>query len=427
MQHRRARLFLLFGCGLAAFAQGTLTLTLKEAETLAVQNNPQIAAAKFTAGAAYEVPKEIRSNLMPTFSGALTAVGADDGSRLAAGSLNNPVIYSRLGSGVTLSQLITDFGRTSSLAESAKLRAEAQDQNAETTRAQILLATDRAYFGLLRGRAVLRVAQQTVDARQLLVDQVSALAAAHMKSNLDVSFANVNLSDAKLLLASALNGVQAAEAELATALGTPGQRGFNLAEEPMPAPLPDQIDPLLREALQKRPELASLRLEESAAEKFVKAEHALNMPTVGVAASAGFAPLAVAGIPAQYGAAGINVSIPVFNGGLFKARRTEAELRAKAAAQNVSDQMNRVARDVRVSYLNAATGYERVGLTAEMLKQAQMALDLAQSRYDLGLSSIVELSQAQLNVTSAQIASSTAIYEYQTQRSVLAYEVGDLR
>src|SRR3954447_12643529 len=154
MLHRRARLILLFGCGLATFAQGTLTPTLKEAETLAVQNNPQIAAAKFTAGAAYEVPKEIRSNLMPTFSGALTAVGADDGSRLAAGNLNNPVVYSRLGSGMTLSQLITDFGRTSSLAESAKLRAEAQDQNSETTRAQVLLATDRAYFGVLRSRSV---------------------------------------------------------------------------------------------------------------------------------------------------------------------------------------------------------------------------------------------------------------------------------
>jgi outer membrane protein len=123
----------------------------------------------------------------------------------------------------------------------------------------------------------------------------------------------------------------------------------------------------------------------------------------------------------------VNVSIPVFSGGSFKARRTEAELKARAAAQNVEDLANRVIRDVRVAYLNAATAYERVSLTAQLLQQAQLALDLAQSRYDLGLSSIVELSQAQLSLTSAQISSTSAKYDYQTQRSILAYQIGDLR
>ena len=326
-----------------------------------------------------------------------------------------------------MTQLITDFGRTSNLAESAKLRAEAQDQITETTRADVLLATDRAYFGLLRATALLKVAQQTVEARQLIADQVTALAEAHLKSQLDVSFAKVNLSDAKLILAGALNNVQAGEAELATAMGIPGQQGFLLSEEEMPAPLPDQIDPLIRHALQNRPELANLKLEEGAAERFAKAERALYYPTIGVAATGGFVPAAPETIPGQYGAAGVNVTIPVFNGGLFKARRTEAELRAKAAAQNVNDLANRVARDVRVAYLNASTAYERVGLTAELLHQAQLALDLAQSRYDLGLSSIVELSQAQLNLTSAQIASTSARYDYQTQRVILSRQTGDLR
>ena len=160
---------------------------------------------------------------------------------------------------------------------------------------------------------------------------------------------------------------------------------------------------------------------------FVKAERALSFPSIGLAATAGFVPAAPQAIPGQFGAAGVNVTIPVFNGGLFKARRTEAELRARAAAQNVNDLANRVARDLKVAYLNAATAYERVGLTAQLLQQAQLALDLAQSRYDLGLGSIVELSQAQLNLTSAQISSTSAKYDYQTQRSLLAYQIGDLR
>ena len=408
-------------------AKQTLHLSLAEAEKLAIQNNPRFTGAKFVAGAAYQVPKELGAGFQPSLSGNFTGVGADDGSRLAAGGLNNPIVYSRLGSGLTVNQLITDFGRTSHLVQSAKLRAEAQDQATETTRAQILLATHQAYFGLLRAEALLKVAHQTVDARQLIADQVTALAEAQLKSQLDVSFANVNLSDAKLLLASALNNVQAAEADLATAMGVPGQNGFVLTDEPMPGPLPDQIEPLLREALQKRPELANLRLQQSAAERFVKAERALSFPSIGLAATAGFVPAGPQTVPGQFGAAGLNVTIPVLNGGLFKARRTEAELKAKAAASNVTDLVNRVARDVRVAYLNAATAYERVSLTAQLLKQAQLALDLAQSRYELGLSSIVELSQAQLSLTSAQISSTSAKYDYQSQRSVLAYQTGTLR
>ena len=73
------------------------------------------------------------------------------------------------------------------------------------------------------------------------------------------------------------------------------------------------------------------------------------------------------------------------------------------------------------------TAFERVGLTGQLLKQAQLALDLARGRYDLGLSSIVELSQAQLNLTAAQIGSASARYDYQAQRAVLTYQVGALR
>ena len=113
----------------------------------------------------------------------------------------------------------------------AKLQASAQDQATETTRAQILLNTSRSYFALLRAQALLKVAVQTVAARQTVVDQVTALAESKMKSNLDaVSFVNVNLSDAKLLLVQAQSDLHAAEADLATAMGLPNESGFVLSE-----------------------------------------------------------------------------------------------------------------------------------------------------------------------------------------------------
>ena len=413
-----------------AIAQNTLPLTLAEAERLAVANNPQLSAAQLNAAASGQVPLELRANFQPMLSGALTGVGADSGSRLAAGGLTNPAVYNRIGTGLMLSQLITDFGRTSNLISSAKLHAQAEDQVTQATRAQILLAVNQAYFGALRAEAVLKVGQQTVDARQLVADQVSALARSNLKSTLDVSFANVNLADARLLLASAQSDVKTAYAELATAIGLPGQYahgGFSLAPEPLPDALPATVDPLLEAALRDRPELANLRLEQSSAQQFAQAEKDLALPTIGVVAAAGFVPTADVQVPGRYGAAGVNVNIPILNGHLFRARRTEAELRAKAAAQNVNDLANRVSRDVRVAYLNASTAFDRLALTAQLLDQARLALDLAQRRYDIGLGSIVELSQAQLNVTAAEIAGSSAQFDYQVQRANVAYQIGALR
>jgi len=410
----------------AAQAQQTMHLTLAEAQGLAIQNNPQFSAAKFTAAAANQVPRQYRAAMQPNLSGNLTAVGADNGSRIAAGGLTNPVIYDRLGSGLTISQLITDFGRTSNLVGMAKLQAAAQNQLTETTRADILLATSSAYFAVLSAQSVLQVVDETVKTRQTVVDQVTALAESKLRSTLDVSFANVNLSGAKLLQVQAQNELKAAEARLATAMGLPGGAVFVLADEPMPPVLAGRVQDLIDSAIQNRPELKDLRLQQSAAERLAKAEHALYFPTVGVLGTAGFAPAAEAQIPGRYGAIGMNISIPIFNGGLFKARQSEAELKAKAAGANVNDQQNSIIRDVRIAYLNAATAHDRMALTQELLQQAQLAMDLSQSRYDLGLAAIVELSQAQLNLTSAQIANTTARYDYQAQRINVDFQTGVL-
>jgi outer membrane protein len=407
-----------------------MRLTLAQAQNLAVQNHPQLAAARSSASASHQVPLELRAAGQPQLFGSLTGVGADNGTRLAAGLLNNPVLYSRIGAGVSLNQLVTDFGRTKTLVQSADLHAQAQDQSTEATRTQILLAVDQAYFDELRAEAVLKVAQETVSARQLVADQIGALQRSSLRSTLDVSFANVNLSDAKLLLATAQNNISAAQVQLANTLGLPAQAqqgGFVLSPEPAPGPLPSTAQPLIDQALRDRPDAAALRLEQTSAERTANAEHDLYYPTVTVAGVAGVVPAGVSEVPARYGGIGVNVNVPILNGHLFKARQTEAELRAQAASQILKDLENRIQRDVEVAYLNATTAFQRIGLTAELLEQARMAADLAQSRYDIGLGSIVELSQAQLGVTAAEIANSSAEYDYQAERANLAFQMGALR
>jgi len=417
------RLYLLF-LALPLFAQNAAQppLTLAEAEALAIKNNPDVAGALLNAAAANQVTLTVRAAALPTAYASLTAAGAVTGSRLAAGDINNPTVFNRVASGLTASQLITDFGRTSQLTASARLRANARVESARATRAQVLLQVDRAYFAALRANSVLGVARQAVNTRQTVTDQIEALAKVQLKSGLDVSFANVNLSEAKLLLVNAESDVNAAQAELSAALGFTAQQTFQLVDPPQIGAPPADLNELIRGSLQDRPELRSLRSDRAAAEQFAKAEQSLRNPDISALGAVGYVPLRDQNIRSRYAAAGVNVNIPIFNGHLFAARAAEAELRFQEAQQQVKGLETRISRDVRISYLNSAAAYRRLALTDELAAQAAQGLELAQARYDLGLSSIVELTQAQLSKTSADIATATARYDYELQRSVLNYQ-----
>ena len=117
------------------------------------------------------------------------------------------------------------------------------------------------------------------------------------------------------------------------------------------------------------------------------------------------------------------MTIPIFNGHLFESRKAQAELQARAAADRVKDAELQVSREVRVAYLNALSAHQRVGLAAK----SALALDLAKTRYELGLSSIVELSQAELSLTRAELAVASARYDYLARRADLNFQIGENR
>lgn len=411
----------------SALAQSPQRLTLADAERIAVQNHPQVRAATAMAAAASAQVKEESSAYYPMADGSLTAAGAENDSRIAAGALNNPVVYDRYANGFTVSQLITDFGRTHNLVKSSDLHAKAVEENVVTSRADVLLNVDRAYFAALKSQAVLQVAQQTVKSRQLVADQVTALAQNQIKSGLDVTFAKVDLSEARLLLIQAQNDFQASQADLSAALGYPTPRTFELTEEPVPPAPPARVQDLIRQAFRDRPELISQRLDVSSAQSYVTAERDLWFPTISGIGTAGLVPARETPLPARYAAGGVNVNIPLFNGHLYGALRSEAQAKAQAQEQYLRDIQDRIARDVQTAWLNANSGYQRLSVTQQLLAQANLALNLAQARYQLGLSSIVELSQAQLNQTQAQLADVSAKYDYASLISALNYQIGILK
>ncbi|HET7890105.1 MAG TPA: TolC family protein [Candidatus Sulfotelmatobacter sp.] len=412
----------------------TVRLTRSDAEQMALKNNPRISVGRLLSLAQHQVYRESRAAELPNFNGAITAVDANEGSRIGAGALNAPRLLEHAGAGVTLSQLVTDFGRTTNLVSYSKLLEKAQNANGLATAEDIVLATDQAFYNALQAQALLKVAQQTVATRGSVQHQIDELTKSKLKSGLDLSFADVNLSQAKLLELDAQNNVDSTLAALTAVLGFDKQVDYELSEEnsALPSPPPD-VEVLIHTAIQQRPDLQALNFNQQAAEKFRRAQRDLLFPTISALGIAGATPVrpdCFGGcfpsyfISSWYGAIGVNMNVPIFNGFLLSAQASEAKYRAQAATENTRDLRDQVVRDVRTAWLAANTAFQRVGVTAELAKQADLSLNLAQGRYHLGLGSIVELSQAQLQQTDAAIGYVNAQYQYRLALATLNFEIG---
>lgn len=402
-------------------------LTLADARATALKAHPRLTAAEFKALAAKQAVLQARAGWFPTLAGSAVAVGADDpaNTRLAAsGPLSVSTVMERAGLGLNVSQMLTDFGRTASQVEVARQKSHAEEAGVEVTRSLLLLQVTSTYFLALQSQSVLSVARQTVTTREVVLQQVSALASNQLKSELDVSFARVSVEEARLLLARAENDLESAFTALGPLLGEREPRRYELADEPLPGALAGDAAPFVADALRLRPELARFRAEAEAAAGQARADRAVNYPTVSALGSVGLLPFRDTRLQHSYAAAGLVMSLPLYSGGRDTARQRESELKAQSLGETVRDEENTIIRDVRLALLRAQHAYERLALTAKLLTHARTAHDLASARYKLGVSNVAELSQAQLNLTSAEIAEATAKYDYLLQRAVLDYQRG---
>ncbi len=402
-------------------------LTQADAESMAIKNNPRVSVARLLALAQHQVVRETRSAELPTATGSITAEDAEEASRISAGSLTASRLFEHAGAGGGVTQLITDFGRTLNLVASSRLQEKAQNASALASEEDIVLVADQAFFNALQAQALLKVAEQNVDTRNTSDVQIRELTKNNLRSTLDLSFADVNLSQAKLLLLDAQNNVDSTMAALDAVLGLDHEATYTLVQDDAPLqPPPPDSDRLIQLALRQRPDLQALNYSSQADVKFSRAQLDQLLPTVSAMGTAGSVPIR----PAQYytqnwwGAIGVNMNIPIFNGFLFTSQAKEATLRAQAASELGRGLRDRIVRDVRTAWLATNTAYQKVAVTSELLSEANMALGLAQTRYRIGLSTIVELSQAEYQQTDAAIGNTDAQYQYRLSLATLNYQIG---
>ncbi len=238
-----------------------------------LKQHPQIAQANYLT-LAQEAVTEARSGFFPNANLYANAVGADSpGTRILAGGLNNPSVFGRGAGRIQVNQLITDFGRTANLTASSKFQALAPSQSADATREQVLLQVDVSYCStVIKAQAVLRVAQQTLDTRQTLFGQITALAT-NDALGLDVSFAGWKFR--RCWWNAPKTTPTPPWQHCPPRLAGEFHHLFQLAEQiPAAGTVTTNIDGLVQTALAHRPELLSLRDDRNAALHFAKSQRA---------------------------------------------------------------------------------------------------------------------------------------------------------
>jgi outer membrane protein len=423
---RKLLLAIVISAVLPIIAHGQDSLTLAQAEATALTTQPRMLAAQLRASASAQRIREARSGLLPT--AAFNASGvrvADTGTSIAAGNITTSSISGRFAYGGNLSQLVTDFGRTTALIDSARSTADAQVALATLTRAQVRLNVRTAYYAVLGAESVLRAAQAALANRQLISRQLTALADSELRSTLDVNFAAVLTSEAELAVVHAQSSVAQARAHLATAMGQ--LQPVTSVLEDIPAtgdPLPPMAEDLQHQAATQRADLSAAQSRANAAQQFALSEKRLVLPTLNVLAAAGEVPFHDHTLHDNYAAAGFTLNIPIFNGSLYAARRSEATLEATARTRDVQEIKLEVNEQVRDAWRQADEAFRTLDVTARLVTQSREALRLAKDRYDAGLGSIVELNEAQLNETSAEITAASATDTYLTRRAQLDFAAG---
>ncbi|MEY5026350.1 MAG: hypothetical protein RLZZ244_1878 [Verrucomicrobiota bacterium] len=414
-------------------------IDLRSAESIAERRAPSITAALIKSRAAEEVAKQTRGGLFPQITGEVAFVGnrndiskwlggnqvTNNDTRIgASGSLSSPNILGRQATGVLFSQLLTDFGRTSSLFTAARMDKLSEEQRARAIRQQVLLWVDEAYFRVLQAEALIRVNQQTIANRQLVAERSRALVANQLKSEFDVSLAQSSILEAQLQLVQSENKRSAAFAELSAALGCRTPVQFSLKDESTPTSDPGNVADLISEALQSRPEITALRYKRDASKQIASAERAARYPKISLLGAAGQNYAGDDRMRGTYGAAGVVVDVPVFSGGRISARAQEALLRAQADEKALEDVEDRIVKDVRLAWGSVNALQKKIEAAKSFLKNADLSWQLAKARYENGIASLMELSQTELSRSQAEFEYTASLYELQIAFRHLKFHSG---
>ncbi len=399
--------------------------TLAECVSIGLAQHPSLKAAGASVQAGHERVFEAASSYLPQVSGFYST---SRGTVLPTGTGPTPgttsTSVSTLGgtfnsyrTGVSFSQMLFDFGQTLDQIRAAQAAEQSLRADLNTQADTVALNVKQAYFNVLATRRLQAVADETVRQNQSHLDQARGRYTVGLAAKFDVTTAEVQLANAELNQLSARNNVAVARETLRNALGLTGPLTFDIIDNLDIHAVQITEQDALALAYEKRPELQSLQAQERAAGQQIAALQKNYLPNV---TGSGAYQWSGMDYPLDsYWSIGASVNLSLFNGGLTTAQI--AEQKANLSNLKFNEELTRqnIALEVRQDTLNLQQAAASIGVAEKGLQLARENLALAEGRYTTGVGNIIELTDAQASLTTAEANHVQALYNYKTALAAL--------
>ncbi len=395
-------------------AAGAPVLTLDEAVDTALVHHPNLRAARERIGAQQAVVDQQVSAYYPVVNWInqyrSNQVGATD--RVAETYLSS----------ANFSMTLYNFGKREGAVETARETLQAVGYNYDTVLDVVVLGVKQAYYGYLQAAAIVTVREETVRSRELLVRQAQGFYEVGTRARIDVVRAESNLYAAQADLIAAQNAVKIAWANLKNAMGLRELPERPVAEEATIPTIPYTLEAAREIAYVSRPELKSFEAQRRAQDQAIATARRGHLPDLVFDASY-FGRRDTAPLHSAWSVQ-LSFVIPIFDG-FRTTNRVEETLRNYHVIRAQEEQQRQlVALDVEQSYLRLVELDERIKANEAAAAAAKENLDLATGRYQVGVGSIIEVTDAQTLYTDAQTTYIRAIYDYRIAHAQLARAVG---
>ncbi|MFI5395809.1 MAG: TolC family protein [Candidatus Binatia bacterium] len=403
---------------IAGVAQETPALkTLTECIAIAVQQHPSLKAATASVEAGQARVREALSNYLPQVSANYGAT-RQKSNPAALGIVGTPSkTFNLFSAGGSLTQVLFDFGQNLNSIRSAQASEQSLQADRTTQQETVVLNVKQGYFNVLATRRLLTVADETVRQNEKHLEQAQGRFNVGLAAKFDVTQAQVQVANAELNQVTARNNVAVARETLRNALGLTGPLDFDIVDNFDVHQVSTTEGEALTAAYDKRPELQSLRAQELAAVEQIAALQKNYLPSLQGNADYKFQGT---NSPSQdLWDIGAKVNLSLFSGGLTTAQVGEQKANLSNLKFNEEVLRQNIALEVRQAVLNLQQAAESIRVSEKGLQLARENLDLAEGRYNTGVGNIIELTDAQASLTTAEANHVQALYTYKTTVAAL--------
>ena len=398
-----------------------IDMTLDKCIELALGNNPQINAAFHDILASDARIKQVWSNYFPQLSWQTGYTRIRQLQLSDALGRNLTFNYYILGQ-VTLQQMLYDFGVTQNQATIKRLDYEAYKTTLAATINDVIYQTKDAYYNLLYAFENKKVAEDTVNKFEMFYNQAKAFYEIGMNPKVDVTIAEVNLSNAKLQLIQADNAVNLAVARLNNIMGVPFIDSYNVQERLKYQPVDVTFNQSIEIAREARPELKLAELKVESANQTLKLVKKSYFPKLSVE---GQYQRGGRSWNSNYGYnVGGYLNFPTINGMLIKNEIKEARYLYDKELANAKNTQNQIYLEIQNSFLKLEEKKNQMPVALLNVKQSKENYELSYGRYRVGEASPTELKDAQINYQQAQLSYYNALYQYNSAKAELEKSIG---